>query len=1055
VDNKPLSFRELELLNVKIDVWIDEEEFDKIENELSFKKLNDINNFFDLDNSKSKKKINSPEKFIKFLQDSEKLRQFYDFGKIINYKEWIPLLWAKFLRAKVKEADNDKFTKLLDYLVVYLLKSIPYVSSSDEDQQILLHLYFQELSACGMPGLESLGYAMQAERIIKEKICSKKNSGKATHYDLKLYELWASLNKGIGYSHSFQKNYAEKELCKVIRIFDTIKIKNSKEKELWRSLLYDQAVLHRAEIHEEMQFSYHTIKTIEKLGDRKRENGLIKRALAFSDMGRIEEAKDEIVKLLDHEKENGKNNIENIFKMFNMWDLNNKKKDLRSKILGLLFDFCLKDIETLENNRPRIDKEEQVLFDKFLKYKDDFLKYKNERSTFFYMLAKFIKWLSKKEWEKEDKKKEIKKREIDKKIKTLYKILNQNFSKKDDFKKRMKEFDEFFYEKFIKYMEKFYKKMSNMSGENKSLWKKKEIYFLTELNKFEEKQGLLLNYNKSERVERIAFLKNNKTNSNDFCKCSKPKICRGNSDCSFACFGNGKTIQSFYEVLSCVNKSNHCKNGKISEIPIAKKNSGNPRPYINNCLGPLIAYDYESIMWKQNQLFLDYLKHKSRHQLSFKKNIKIKSTFHFVGLQRWNSQTPTLTLSRGGGYLLYEQDDKGDVTLGIAIDPGFDFVDNLFHMGFTLNDIDFILLSHAHLDHIRDFEPIVASLLELKKQDKKSQKKIHAIMSFGVYNRLKHIITNPTLREFLADTYIIDIDKDINPNEYLHDYDFVSKSLNNRREFISSIKNGKNIEKNEIRIKIKPTRAYHNDYTEESDSFGFIIDIFYQENKKDPGFSFGYTGDSRWHKDIHSQYSECDAVCFHLGALIQSEDERKNKFSFYKKGECEELLRSKQHPYLFGLLRYIKLIPKKSKNKLLLISEFGEELKGGIRVDLIRRLNGLIESCMRDTDSKPICLPVDIGLNTLLYSRKDEVKESKNKADEHANSYQTWCYGCERYVDTKHIQYRHYGFGRDEALFYFCEVCLKTLPENIIQEKMHQICEVGLPLNKADPHENG
>ena len=503
--------------------------------------------------------------------------------------------------------------------------------------------------------------------------------------------------------------------------------------------------------------------------------------------------------------------------------------------------------------------------------------------------------------------------------------------------------------------------------------------------------------------------------------------CRHFPSCN-NCF-DGLNKNAFDGVLKCCSPT-CCSHGK---------NESNTK---------LIAEDYENIMARENERFLDYLKHKSNHPVYHCLKGKVHRSFHFMGLQRWNSQTPTLTLSQGGGYLLYEQDENGDVILGIAIDPGFDFVDNLFHMGFTLNDIDFILLSHAHLDHIRDFEPIISSLLDLHKRNKGAKKKIHAVMTWGVYDKLKHVITSPSLREFLADTYIVDINKDIKPEKKPEGISFRFTKDEDEKKFTSIISDDHDRSKY---IEIKPTYAYHNDFSEISDSYGYIVDFYGNEGNNnnvgnEPIFSFGYTGDTKWHDSIPESYKGCDGVCIHIGALIESENGKKNKFEHYKGPQCDALIEKKQHPYLFGLLRYLKKIQEHNsvnKNKLLLISEFGEELKGSIRIDFIRRLNELL----KNGSESPVCLPVDIGLNVVLASQIEN-KESKNKKWE--REHKVWCYGCEKFVDRREVGYRHFSHGNnDEALFYFCNTCLKSKPENFFQNKMRLICEAGLPLEKA------
>lgn len=114
----------------------------------------------------------------------------------------------------------------------------------------------------------------------------------------------------------------------------------------------------------------------------------------------------------------------------------------------------------------------------------------------------------------------------------------------------------------------------------------------------------------------------------------------------------------------------------------------------------------------------------------------------------------------------------------------------------------------------------------------------------------------------------------------------------------------------------------------------------------------------------------------------------------------------------------------------------------------------LFEITGKIPEKTAVCLPVDIGLNLILawneVKRKPE-NQSTEKEWRKGPPYKVWCCGCEKFVDADKIRYRHFEHGNnDEALFYFCNVCFKSKPENAIQNKMRLICEGGLPLEKAD-----
>ena len=74
----------------------------------------------------------------------------------------------------------------------------------------------------------------------------------------------------------------------------------------------------------------------------------------------------------------------------------------------------------------------------------------------------------------------------------------------------------------------------------------------------------------------------------------------------------------------------------------------------------------------------------------------------FVVLRRWQSFNPKIPRPggwwvRGGGYFLMWHGR------GLVIDPGYDFIQNFYDEGFSLEDIDAVIISHSHPDHDDDF----------------------------------------------------------------------------------------------------------------------------------------------------------------------------------------------------------------------------------------------------------------------------------------------------------------------------------------------------------------
>ena len=115
-----------------------------------------------------------------------------------------------------------------------------------------------------------------------------------------------------------------------------------------------------------------------------------------------------------------------------------------------------------------------------------------------------------------------------------------------------------------------------------------------------------------------------------------------------------------------------------------------------------------------------------------------------VVLRRWNSYTPSLPMAQhnmdglnqysiGGGYYLFLQSEEGSLNhgYGLVIDPGYNFIHNFGSAGFGLDDIDGILMTHAHNDHTNDFESIL-SLLYQRNHKYKGEKSNFSITSGNI-----------------------------------------------------------------------------------------------------------------------------------------------------------------------------------------------------------------------------------------------------------------------------------------------------------------------------------
>jgi hypothetical protein len=95
----------------------------------------------------------------------------------------------------------------------------------------------------------------------------------------------------------------------------------------------------------------------------------------------------------------------------------------------------------------------------------------------------------------------------------------------------------------------------------------------------------------------------------------------------------------------------------------------------------------------------------------------------FICMRRYSSPFPLLPRpsafrALGGGYFLRLHSNEGgddDGAYGVVLDPGVDFVENLYRSGYSLGDIDMIVITHDHVDHLGGLDPLL-SLLHVRSQ---------------------------------------------------------------------------------------------------------------------------------------------------------------------------------------------------------------------------------------------------------------------------------------------------------------------------------------------------
>jgi hypothetical protein len=447
----------------------------------------------------------------------------------------------------------------------------------------------------------------------------------------------------------------------------------------------------------------------------------------------------------------------------------------------------------------------------------------------------------------------------------------------------------------------------------------------------------------------------------------------------------------------------------------------------------------ESIASQMKQNTEEFIKNVvGRSKILVESNGEMQGTLSV--LRRWNSFTPTLrssiNQSKGGGYFLrfYYNNES----FGIVIDPGYDFLENFFSQGFKIGDIDLVLVSHAHPDHTDNLAAILSLFHEMNSklgkyhhQKEVNKKNPTLLLSLGVFEHYNHIISS-------------------NEKELKNIIVFDGKSIGSEHFF-------------EDKIMIKAFRTTHHDLSK-FQSLGFIISA----NKNDRQAVIGYTGDIKWspnktnppNPEYLEHFKECHIICAHLGSIINilnekdfcntfcgespADDSRcpnyneckKNKFKGVNviKKKLIEQTREENHLYLAGLtLFFDSLLKKKDTHlKMAIISEFGEELKSGIRMDLYMKFDSWFKE---KSKKKSKCLPGDIGLEVDVFTGN------------------VYCHCCKRFVDRARIE--PVSYGKEEAICFVCEECKAVLSTYQIDHILKNYCENGRKLESAEPSTSG
>jgi len=284
-------------------------------------------------------------------------------------------------------------------------------------------------------------------------------------------------------------------------------------------------------------------------------------------------------------------------------------------------------------------------------------------------------------------------------------------------------------------------------------------------------------------------------------------------------------------------------------------------------------------------------------------------------LKRWNSYSPILSSSdnpsMGGGYFLSWQGK------GIVVDPGISYVRNMVECGLRFADIDAVFVTHAHIDHCADFEPLLTLLYEYNK-NRRSKKHLDIFMNLGALRKFSGWV--PMRSQELR----------------LHALEPESiRRLETTYGFS---------------VQIVPAR--HDEVLATEYAVGLIFSL-------GEGCRIGITGDTGWDPALGEYYLGCRLLVPHIGSIKTQE--------FSTPGYLYP-----NHLGIRGLTALVETVAP----EIVLISEFGEEFSGALRVEVAKAIASVMRQRVR---REMCCLPADVGLKLRLPDFRVQVLDDAGK----------------------------------------------------------------------------
>ena len=371
----------------------------------------------------------------------------------------------------------------------------------------------------------------------------------------------------------------------------------------------------------------------------------------------------------------------------------------------------------------------------------------------------------------------------------------------------------------------------------------------------------------------------------------------------------------------------------------------------------------------------------------------------FLDLREWNSFTPSVPdlheTSRGGGYYIRY---KGK---GIVIDPGFDFIRNFGTAGGRICDIDHVVITHAHNDHTQDFESILSLVHQYNRRNEKNPKTIYLYLSQGAARKFTGYLP---LRDvpYVGEIVILNQGSKENPQKVRL----------------------RGLDGSEMTV----LRGFHDDTitSDYSVGIGFVFDIdgrkrrvvftgdtglfpakrgsngkVFEDQAGNQVLDIDVYGSKALYNEYPDEFRNPDLLVPHLGSIKKAEFEEVRRDSSDDKQQEKRLYFYPNHLGLRGL----KLLIDKLRPKVVIVGEFGEELKA-IRFDLVRGIERLIQARHVANENNVFVVPGDL---TVVF----DIGAGK-----------LYCHGEKRFMSPEEVAFRELETPKDAA--FHCENVERT-----------------------------